>query len=128
MKFILTLCQKNYCWVWIAVDRFGKRFISFICGDRSTKTGLKLWDKLKDMNIGCFCTDYWKSYQEFNPWEKHIQTKAETYTVEGYNSRIRHYLARFKRKGKCGSMSEYMLQRSLNLLFLKLNNKLSIII
>ncbi len=24
------------------VDRFGKRFISFVCGDRSTKTGLKL--------------------------------------------------------------------------------------
>jgi hypothetical protein len=32
---------------------------------------------------------------------KHIQSKAETYTVEGYNSRVRHYLARFKRKGKC---------------------------
>ena len=128
MKFIPILVQKNYCWIWIAVDRLGKRFIAFVCGDRSTKTGIKLWGKLNDMNIGCFCSDYWKSYQEFIPWEKHIQSKAETYTVEGYNSRIRHYLARFKRKGKCGSKSEYMLQRSLNLLFLKLNNKLSIII
>ena len=54
------------------------------------------------------------------------QTKAETYTVEGYNCRIRHYLARFKRKGLCYSKSEEMIVNSLNLLFLKLNNQLSI--
>jgi len=24
----------NYRWIWIAVDRYGKRFISFVCGDR----------------------------------------------------------------------------------------------
>ena len=80
------------------------------------------------MNIGCFCSDYWKSYEEFIPKQKHIQSKAETYTIEGYNSRIRHYLARFKRRGKCYSKAEYMIQRSLNLLFLKLNNELSILI
>ncbi|MFJ1327997.1 IS1/IS1595 family N-terminal zinc-binding domain-containing protein [Capnocytophaga canimorsus] len=47
---------------------------------------------------------------------------------EGYNSRIRHYLARFKRKGKCYSKSKTMLENSLKLLFLKLNNQLNIII
>jgi insertion element IS1 protein InsB len=69
-----------------------------------------------------YATDYWKSYAEFLPADKHIQSKAETYTVEGYNSRIRHYLARFKRKGKCYSKSVGFLEASLNLLFLKLNN------
>ncbi|MRM95678.1 IS1 family transposase, partial [Riemerella anatipestifer] len=38
---------------------------------------------------------------------------------EGYNSRIRHYLARFKRKTKCYSKSKTMLENSLKLLFLK---------
>jgi insertion element IS1 protein InsB len=75
-----------------------------------------------------FASDYWKSYEEFVPPEKHLQTKKATYTVEGYNSRVRHYLARFKRKGKYYSKAEYMIVISLNLLFMKLNNELSILI
>ncbi|MCL2597778.1 MAG: IS1 family transposase, partial [Paludibacter sp.] len=61
------------------------------------------------------------------PAEKLVQTKAETYTVEGYNSRIRHYLARFKRKTKCYSKSQQMMEASLNLLLLKLNDELYIL-
>ena len=37
------------------------------------------------------------------PKEIHIQSKAETYTVEGYNSLFRHFLARMRRKTKCYS-------------------------
>jgi len=74
------------------------------------------------MNVNYYASDYWKSYEEFIPIEKHLQTKAETYTVEGYNSRIRHYLARFKRKSKCYSKATFMIEISLNLLMLKLNN------
>jgi IS1 family transposase/transposase-like protein len=118
--------KKNYRWIWIAVDRYGKRYLSFVCGDRSTQTGLRLWDNIKELDISIFTSDYWKSYEHFVPPEKHVQTKAETYTVESYNSRIRHYLARFKRKSKCYSKAEYMIVISLNLLFRKLNNQLSI--
>jgi insertion element IS1 protein InsB len=28
-------------------------------------------------------SDYWKPYEHIIPKEKHIQTKAETFTVEG---------------------------------------------
>jgi len=120
--------KKNYCWVWIAVDRQAKRFISFVCGDRSTQTGLKLWKQIKDLKTERYATDYWKSYAEFLPANQHIQSKAETYTVEGYNSRVRHYLARFKRRGKCYSKAQYMIERSLNLLFLKCNGQLPILV
>jgi insertion element IS1 protein InsB len=89
---------------------------------------LKLWEKIKDLTVGYYTSDHWKSYEEFIPAEKHLQTKAETFTVEGYNSRIRHYLARFKRKTKCYSKADYMIVYSLNLLMLKLNNELSILI
>jgi len=61
------------------------------------------------------------------PVEKHLQSKAKTDTVEGYNSRIRHYLARFKSKTKCYNKSSYMIEISLNLLMVKLNNKVSIL-
>lgn len=68
------------------------------------------------------------SYGEFIPKHKHIQSKSETYTVEGCNSLIRHYLARFKRKGKGYSKQMHMIEKSLNLLMAKLNNQLSILI
>ena len=48
-------------------------------------------------------SDYWKPYQSIIPEEKHIQSKAETFTVEGYNSLFRHFLARMRRKSKCYS-------------------------
>jgi insertion element IS1 protein InsB len=127
MKYIRMWDQKNYCWIWIAVDRLGKRFISYVCGDRSTQTGLKLWDRVKDIGK-LYCSDYWKSYEQFIPQDKHRQSKSETYTVEGYNSLIRHYLARFKRKGKCYSKQIHMIEKSLNLLMAKINNQLSMLI
>ncbi|MDR1347819.1 MAG: IS1 family transposase, partial [Prevotellaceae bacterium] len=114
--------KKNYCWIWIAVDRYGKRYLSFVCGDRSTKTGLKMCENIKGLNVCRFTSDHWRSYSEFIPPEKHVQTKAETFTIEGYNSRIRHYLARFKRKTKCYSKATFMIEISLNLLMMKLNN------
>jgi insertion element IS1 protein InsB len=79
------------------------------------------------LNVNYFSSDYWKSYEEFVPVEKHLQSKAEAYTIESYNSRTRHYLARFKRKGKYYSKADYMIDISLNLLMMKLNNQLSII-
>jgi len=94
-----------------------------VCGDRSTQTGLRLWGGIKGISK-VYCSDYWKSYGEFIPPNKHIQSKSETYTVEGYNSLLRHYLARFKRKGKCYSKQVHMIEKSLNLLMLKLNNQL----
>ncbi len=42
--------------------------------------------------------DFWKPYEHFVPSEMHIQSKAETYTVEGYNSLFRHFLARLRKE------------------------------
>ena len=61
-------------------------------------------------------TDYWKPYKEIVPDKKHIQSKAETFTVEGYNSLFRHFLARMRRKSKCYSKSLKMLKLSILLL------------
>ena len=57
----LCWSKKNYSWIWIAVDRHGKRYFDFVCGDRSTNTGLKLWEKLEKVDISQFCSDNWKS-------------------------------------------------------------------
>jgi IS1 family transposase len=57
------LAQKNAVWIWIAVDRYAKEFISFTIGDRSTKTGEKLWKGIKDRAKGFVATDYWSPYK-----------------------------------------------------------------
>ena len=85
-----------------------------------------LWDRVKEYAEGIVYADYWKSYKEMVPEEKLRQTKAETYTVESYNGVIRHFLARFRRKTKCYSKSEKMIEYSLLLLMAKRNNLISI--
>ncbi len=73
-------------------------------------------------------TDYWKAYAGVISNDKHIQSKAETYTVEGYNSLFRHFLARIRRKTTCYSKSLKMLEYSILLLMLKRNKQLDLII
>lgn len=70
--------------------------------------------------------DYWKSYKEIVPENLLVQSKKETYTVESYNKVLRHFLARFRRKGICYSKSEDMMKYSIILLIAKRNNLLSI--
>ncbi|MCS6822283.1 MAG: IS1 family transposase [Microscillaceae bacterium] len=119
--------KKNYCWIWIAVDRDGRKFINCEVGTRGTETGEKLWKKIEPKIKGKVCTDYWKAYEAFVPDDIHIQSKADTFTVEGYNSLLRHFLARLRRKTKCYSKVVYMLVYSVKLLMFKWNNGLSIL-
>jgi insertion element IS1 protein InsB len=73
-------------------------------------------------------SDYWSPYEKFVPPALHTQSKAETYTVEGYNSLFRHFLARLRRKSKCYSKSKDMLKYSVMLLMLKWNGELKAIL
>jgi insertion element IS1 protein InsB len=72
-------------------------------------------------------SDYWKPYKSIIPPEKHIQTKAETFTVEGYNSLFRHFLARMRRKSKSYSKKVEMLKLSILMLMHHRNGTLSIL-
>ena len=118
------LAQKNACWLWIAVDRLGHRFLHIVIGSRDADTGQCLWEDIAHHDIGHIMTDYWQPYQVFLPSEVHIQSKAQTFTVEGYNSVLRHFLARLRRKSKCYSKSMKMLLYSVMLLMLKRNKNL----
>jgi insertion element IS1 protein InsB len=114
--------------VWVAVDRNGKRFLKSEVGARDTDTSQKLWDAIKNNDITDVMTDYWKPYENFVPPAVHTQSKAETYTAEGYNSLFRHFLARLRGKSKRYSKSKGMLKYSVMLLMLKRNGNLKAII
>lgn len=77
--------------------------------------------------MNTIASDYWKPYEAIVPQDKHIQSKAETYTVEGYNSLFRHFLARMRRKSKCYSKKLEMLKLSVLLLMHYRNETLSIL-
>lgn len=94
-------------------------------GDRSSQTGVKLCQSIENESVDKVFSDFWKSYKEIIPCEKLHQSKAETFTIEGFNSLIRHYIARFRRKTKCYTKSLEMMILSLKLLMAKRNNVLS---
>lgn len=107
-----------------AIDTNSKQILGFVCGKTDTNTFKRLYQQLNTHNIQLFFSDYWKSYRQVILKPKHITSKAQTFTIEGYNSLIRHFIARFTRKSKCYSKSEKMIENTLNLLFAKRNGSL----
>ena len=97
-------------------------------GSRGTETGRKLWDAIKNDSMTGVMGDYWNPYEKSVQPELHTQSKAGTYTVEGYNSLFRYFLARLRRKPKCHSKSMDMLKHSVMLLMLKWNGELDAIL
>ena len=107
-----------------AIDTNSKQILGFVCGKTDTNTFKRLYQQLNTHNIQLFFSDYWKSYRQVILKPKHTTSKAQTFTIEGYNSLIRHFIARFTRKSKCYSKSEKMIENTLNLLFTKWNGSL----
>jgi insertion element IS1 protein InsB len=109
--------KKNKCWIWIAYDRDGRKVHGVQLGRRDAQTGRQLMDQLELFDIEYICTDDYPAYNKIVPQELHIQTKAETCAIESLNSRIRHYLARFRRKTFCYSKALHMVQATLTIFF-----------
>ncbi len=103
--------------MWVAWDREGKRCCGFKLGRRNALTGEGLFKQLSLFEESVVCTDYYPAYEAFIPKHQHVITKAETWGVESLNSRIRHYLARFRRKTFCYSKALHMVQATLTLFF-----------
>ncbi|MCP3659302.1 MAG: IS1 family transposase [Bacteroidetes bacterium] len=82
---------------------------------------------MANKSIDTIFTDYYKAYESIIQKSQHIQSKAETYTIEGYNSLFRYFLARMRRKTKCYSKSTEMLEYSIKLLMAKWNGEISIL-
>lgn len=124
----MALCKKKSkkAWIWLAVDSANTSIIDFAIGTRGVSTGRKLWNKIKHYDCSNYATDYWEPYEAFIPKSKHLQTKAETYTVEGVNNLLRHFIARFHRKTHCYSKSLAMIENTL-LLFIHRKLALSIL-
>lgn len=54
------LHQKNKLWIWKAYCRTTKQLIDWECGDRSTQTLARLYNRLKQHNVKIYFIDSWK--------------------------------------------------------------------
>lgn len=102
-------------WLWLAVCRTTKRILAFEGGSRERSTLKKLTDKLKHIDCQKYYSDEHTSFNGLLPKEKYKASKKETYTVEGINSVVRHFLARFRRRTKCYCKSEKMVKATMTL-------------
>jgi insertion element IS1 protein InsB len=102
------------------LERGRGRIVDFVTGSREAARGKRLWDKIKDIECSLYYgTDNWPAYEQFIAKTKHKISKKETVHIESSNSNVRHYLARFRRKTKCYSKSEKLVELSLYLLIYK---------
>jgi insertion element IS1 protein InsB len=108
--------KKRKRWLWLAVCRESKRILAHQIGKRDRPTVRKLLQKISGIESLRYYTDAHLSYKGLFPKEKHKESKKYTFTVEGINSAIRHYLARFRRRSKCYSKSEEITEKSIIML------------
>lgn len=102
-------------WLWLAVCKDTKRILGYQTGTRGRTTLKKLIEKIRPIACGHYYTDEHISFRGLLPEKKYTASKRYTTTVEGINSAVRHFLARFRRKSKCYTKSEAMLHATLNL-------------
>ena len=103
-------------WIWTAVNHFQPGLLDWTIGDHSATTFKPLWKRIRLWNCYFWVSDGWKVYDSFLPDEDRIISKTYMTRVEGENSRLRHYLARLRRKTFCYSKSVEMLNISIRLL------------
>ena len=113
----MALCQwkKNTIWAWRAYDPCAGRTLAWELGGRDDATARKLLDRV-GFDTNTFVTDDWDGYHRLIPQERLFTGKDLTVPIERDNSRIRHCLARFRRRSKTTSRSEEMVSLSLKLL------------
>ncbi|MFM7468391.1 MAG: IS1 family transposase [Vampirovibrionales bacterium] len=93
-------------------------------GCRGIKTLKRLWERLKQFRVQVYCSDHWKAYGSVLPSEKLVQSKAETYTAEQVWSDLRHWMGRFKRRGKVVSRSFSDMVQAIPFHFHRVNTRL----
>ncbi len=59
-----VLKKANKAWIWIALCRKTRQVVAYAVGDRSEKTGRKLWEAIPASYRAGHCyTDFWAAYQ-----------------------------------------------------------------
>jgi insertion element IS1 protein InsB len=107
--------KANKLWIWTAFDRDSGRLIDWECGKRDQATFERLLSRLKRWHVRLFCTDDYIVYENRLAVGQHDSGKDRTVAVERMHGRLRHWLARFRRRTCVVSRSKPMIDRSIAL-------------
>ncbi len=107
--------KANKLWIWTAIDRDTGRLVDWECGGRDAITFVQLLRRLQRWGVRLFCTDDYVVYESELTAGRHYQGKDMTVEAERTHSRLRHWLARFRRRTCVVSRSKDMVDRSIAL-------------
>ena len=108
--------EKNKAYIVTAVDRSTHTIVGFaVCAERTVEILQAVIDSA--IRAENYYTDGFLMYQDLSYWGKHrmLKDKSETYSVEGGNADLRHYLARLQRSSRCFSRCFKALARAVEL-------------
>jgi insertion element IS1 protein InsB len=108
--------EANKLWIWTALDRATGRLIDWECGDRDQMTVERLLARLRRWKVRLFCTDEYVVYELALSVGQHYAGKDQTVALERTHSRLRHWLAQFRRRTCVVSRSKQMIDRSIALM------------
>ena len=106
--------KTNKLWIgrrWIGTGRL----IDWECGGRDQMTFERLLARLRRWKVRLICTDEYGVYQQSLSAGRHYAGKDQTVALERTHSRLRHWLARFRRRTCVVSRSREMVDRSIAL-------------
>ena len=96
--------EKNKAYVVTAVCRETHRIVGWsVCLERTIQLLQSVVDRAPKARN--YYTDGFLMYQDLSYWGNHLmlKDKSQTFSVEGGNADLRHYLARLQRASRCFS-------------------------
>ncbi len=114
----MELCrrEKNRAYIVTAVDRTTHTIVGWaVCAERTLEILQSVIDRAPPAKD--YYTDGFLMYQDLSYWGNHrmLKDKSQTYSVEGGNADLRHYLARLTRSSRCFSRCFKALARAVQL-------------
>ena len=108
--------EKNKAYIVTAVDRITHTVLGWaVCAERTLEILQTVVDSVPPATD--YYTDGFLMYQDLSYWGNHtmLKDKSQTYSVEGGNADLRHYLARLQRSSRCFSRCFKALARAVEL-------------
>jgi IS1 family transposase len=108
--------EKNRAYIVTAVDRQTHTIVGWtVCRERTLEILQSVIDGAPAAEN--YYTDGFLMYQDLSYWGNHtmLKDKSQTYSVEGGNADLRHYLARLTRSSRCFSRCFKALARAVEL-------------
>lgn len=108
--------EKNKAYIVTAVERQSHTIVGWaVCAERTLEILQAVIDSAPKAED--YYTDGFLMYQDLSYWGKHkmLKDKSQTYSVEGGNADLRHYLARLQRASRCFSRCFKALARAVEL-------------